>query len=74
MRNLAILTNAAIAAEHGANTVDRRTFPRCAECRRACQQMPDGTFQAHCWKHTTREEYEIHKAAWQPIWDMEEAQ
>ena len=74
MRNLAILTAAANKAEHGPNTVDKRTFPKCAVCRRACSQMPDGTYQAHCWKHATQEEYRAHQAAWKPIWDAEAAQ
>jgi len=71
MRNLAILTHAANKIENGPNTVDRRKFPKCADCRRVCQQMPDGTYQAHCWKHATQEERQARNAAWQPIWDVE---
>lgn len=69
MRNLARLTHAAIRAEHG--PAPKTKAPRCAECRRVCQQMPDGTYQAHCWKHATRAEYQAHQAAWKPIWDAE---
>ena len=70
MRNLARLTYAAIRAENGPAPAKVKA-PHCTECRRACQQLPNGTYQAHCWKHNTPQEWQEYKAAWKPIWDAE---
>jgi hypothetical protein len=72
MRNLARLTAAANRIEHGPAPA-KRTGPKCAECRRVCQQMPDGTYQPRCWKHQTPDEWQAYKQAWQPIWKQQEA-
>ncbi len=65
MRNLARLTAAANRIENGPNTTDRRNAPKCAECGCACELLGNGTYLAHCWKHTTPEEWDAYKRSWE---------
>lgn len=66
MRNLARLTYAANLLEHGANTRDRRKYPKCARsgCRRRVSIYPDGKFTRRCYLHRDPEEAQEYADAW----------
>ena len=47
-------------------TADRRKFARCAApgCRRRVENLPDGTYTAHCTRHMPGAEFQGYYTAW----------
>ena len=51
MRSLARLTWAANRIENGDPPATVERAPRCPECRRLVERLPDGTYTTRCSKH-----------------------